>query len=149
MPWLMLAFLLFFTGCSSPQLTVLEDKKIVIDSDRGSVAFLVQKLRSETLSLDGVIISRTLFAAKRSRILVYEQARTLPSYYFHFDVSSSLGIIFESTNVVQIARVVNLGFYAVRLPNGRRLCSTAAFTPGRKCMQACTANRSRATSVRS
>ena len=113
-------FFLFLGGCASPHLFEKEDGGIGIAYAKKSMTVAMEKTDADNVSLDGLLIRRTLYAADDSRALVYEDARTLPPYSFQYDVVQSLGIVFETSGVKQIARVGNLGFYALTFKDGGR-----------------------------
>lgn len=132
MYWLFFAIFLFFSGCASPHLSVNDGDDIGIMSDRKSVSVAMEKSSADILSLDGVSVNRSLYVSETSRTLVYERARTMPPYAFSYDVAISLGIIFESSNVRQIARVGNLGFYALQFRDGGQLLYVVAENENKK-----------------
>ena len=125
MQWLFLSLILLFSGCSSPQLRVKNDKSIGVVFSHGSTTFAAKKELSDSIVLDGVFIERSLYVVDTSQVLVYEHAKTLPPYAFQYDVLISLRIIFERTSVEQLGRIGNLGFYAIAFKDGGPLYAIA------------------------
>jgi hypothetical protein len=115
-------FLPMWLGCSSPSLFVSHQNDIGIVADKNSISVRAKPLLQDTVTLDRIYITRTLYGLKEHpQHIVYEEVRLQVPNQFKYDMPRTLGILFETPKYRMIERVGNLSFFSITLKDGRTI----------------------------